>query len=112
MMQIRVEPYTSQHKQAWDDMIAHSRNGVFLFFRDYMEYHIDRFQDASLLFFDERNLLLAVLPANRNGDQVISHGGLTFGGLISRHNLGASTMLELFDILRIWLSGQGVSTLL
>ena len=111
MMHIRVEPYTSQHKKIWDEMIAQSRNGVFLFFRDYMEYHNDRFQDASLLFFDERNLL-AVLPANRNGDQVVSHGGLTFGGVITRDNLGASAMLDLFDVLREWLRGQGVSTLL
>jgi Acetyltransferase (GNAT) domain len=111
MLHIRIEPYTSQHKQSWDEMIAHSRNGVFLFFRDYMEYHVNRFQDASLLFFDG-NDLLAVLPANRNGDQVVSHGGLTFGGVISRHSLGASGMLELFDVLRIWLHGQGVSTLL
>lgn len=110
-MHIRVEPYTSQHRQIWDEMIAHSRNGVFLFFRDYMEYHSDRFQDASLLFFDEHSLL-AVLPANRNGDQLVSHGGLTFGGVISRHSLGASAMLELFDTLREWLRAQGVRSLL
>ena len=110
-MHIRVEPYTSQHKQVWNEMIARSRNGVFLFFRDYMEYHSDRFQDASLLFFDEHSLL-AVLPANRNGDQVVSHGGLTFGGVISSRNLGASTMLELFDTLREWLRAQGVRSLL
>src|SRR5579859_7022678 len=110
-MHIRIEPYAFQHKQVWDEMIARSRNGVFLFFRDYMEYHSDRFQDASLLFFDEHSLL-AVLPANRNGDQVVSHGGLTFGGVISRHNLGASVMLELFDTLREWLRAQGVRSLL
>ena len=110
-MHIRVEPYTSQHKQIWDEMIAQSRNGVFLFFRDYMEYHVNRFQDASLLFFDQQNLL-AVLPANRSGNQVVSHGGLTFGGVISRQNLGASAMLELFDVLQGWLHSQGVSTLL
>ena len=111
MMEIRVEPYTSQHKQIWDEMIAHGRNGVFLFFRDYMEYHNDRFQDASLLFFDGHSLL-AVLPANRNEDQVVSHGGLTFGGVISRHNFGAIAMLELFDVLRGWLHSEGVRTLL
>ena len=110
-MPIRVQPYASEHKQIWDEMIAQSRNGVFLFYRDYMEYHSDRFQDSSLLFFDESNLL-GVLPANRNGNQVVSHGGLTFGGVISRHNLGATAMLELFDVLRGWLRGQGVSTLL
>jgi len=111
MTRVRVESYTSKHKQIWDEMIAQSRNGVFLFFRDYMEYHSDRFQDASLLFFDEHSLL-AVMPANRNGEQVVSHGGLTFGGVISGHNLGASAMLEVFDAMRGWLQGQGVRTLL
>lgn len=111
MTRIRIEPYSSQHKQIWDEMIAQSRNGVFLFFRDYMEYHRDRFRDASLLFFEDHNLL-AVLPANRNGNQVISHGGLTFGGVISRDNLGGSAMLELFDVLVGWLRNQEVSALL
>jgi Acetyltransferase (GNAT) domain len=111
MMQIRVESYGPQHKQIWDEMIAHSRNGVFLFCRDYMEYHNDRFQDASLLFFNDRDLL-AVLPANRDGDRIVSHGGLTFGGVVSRHNLGASAMLELFDVLRECLRAQGARNLL
>jgi hypothetical protein len=110
-MRIRVATYSSQHKQIWDEMIARSRNGVFLFLRDYMEYHSDRFQDASTLFFDEHKPL-AVFPANRSGDLVISHGGLTFGGVISGNNVGASAMLELFDALCGWLRGQGVKTLL
>jgi hypothetical protein len=111
MTHICVERYTPQHKQIWNEMIARSRNGVFLFFRDYMEYHSDRFPDASLLFFDGHSLL-GVLPANRNGDQIVSHGGLTFGGVISQDKLGASAMLGLFDALRGWLRGQGVRALL
>ena len=111
MTSIRVEVYSPQHKQIWDDMIARSRNGVFLFFRDYMEYHIDRFPDASLLFCDKHDLL-AVLPASRTGDQIVSHGGLTFGGVISQHTLGASAMLALFEAMANSLRGQGVRTLL
>ncbi len=111
MTDIRVESYSAQHKQIWDEMIAQSRNGVFLFFRDYMEYHSDRFQDASLLFF-EGNRLLAVVPANRSGDQVISHGGLTFGGVVSELNLSASGTLELFRVMLDWLRTSGVRTLL
>lgn len=110
MTDIRIERYAPQHKKIWDEIITQSRNGVFLFFRDYMEYHSDRFQDASLLFFDGESLL-AVLPANRTSDQVISHGGLTFGGVVSRDNFGASATLELFDALQEWLHGQGVCTL-
>jgi hypothetical protein len=51
-----------------------------LFHRDFMEYHSDRFQDYSLLIFEE-DKLIAVLPANRVEDR-LSHQGLTYGGLV------------------------------
>jgi uncharacterized protein (DUF486 family) len=41
----------------------------------------DRFQDYSLLIFEE-DKLIAVLPANRVGETVYSHQGLTYGGLV------------------------------
>src|ERR1039458_10102236 len=64
---MRVELYTPQHKQAWDEFVAGSRNGTFLVHRDHMEYHRDRFCDSSLLVFDDRGRLVALLPANRDG---------------------------------------------
>ena len=48
-----------------------------------MEYHADRFTDYSLLVYDG-NKLLALLPANRSGDVLYSHAGLTYGGVIAR----------------------------
>lgn len=49
-----------------------------------MEYHSDRFEDASLLIYDD-NKLVGLLPANRSrrdAATVESHGGLTYGGLL------------------------------
>ena len=49
-----------------------------------MEYHSDRFEDASLLICDN-NKPLGLLPANRSrrdAATVESHGGLTYGGLL------------------------------
>jgi hypothetical protein len=46
-----------------------------------MEYHFDRFQDFSLLVFEGKELV-SVLPANRVGDTVFSHQGLTYGGFV------------------------------
>ena len=47
-----------------------------------MEYHADRFEDASVLVYQDGRVL-ALLPANVAGTTIESHGGLTFGGLIS-----------------------------
>ena len=61
---VKICVYEKGYKPVWDEFILKSKNGTFLFFRDYMEYHADRFTDHSLLFF-EGDRLLAVLPASR-----------------------------------------------
>ena len=54
----------------------------FLFYRDYMDYHRDRFADHSLMVY-RGGKLVALLPANRAADgTLISHEGLTYGGLV------------------------------
>jgi hypothetical protein len=48
-----VERYSEVRKAAWDNFVRRSKIGTFLFLRDYMDYHRDRFQDHSLLIWDE-----------------------------------------------------------
>jgi hypothetical protein len=107
---ISVERYTPEHKPFWDEFVRRSKNGVFLFFRDYMDYHADRFIDQSLVFFQEERPI-ALLPANRAGHALVSHGGLTFGGMVSDDRMRTPLMLELFDALQAHLIDAGVSRL-
>jgi hypothetical protein len=102
--------YNNNYKSSWDEFIKNSKNGTFLFFRDYMEYHSNRFEDFSLMFF-ESNRLLAVMPANIVGDILYTHGGLTFGGIISDKSMKVTTMLSIFDILSEYLKMQGIKKL-
>ena len=82
----------------------------FLFERGYMEYHADRFEDASLLVEDD-GALVGVLPANRDDTTVWSHQGLTFGGLLSSGSMGARRTLEAFEAVSEWLRAAGVTKL-
>lgn len=77
----RYDPATD--RIFWDDFVGRSRNGTFLFRRDYMDYHSDRFDDWSLVAYDGRGRIAALLPANRTGDTLHSHQGLTYGGWIT-----------------------------
>ena len=108
---IKVIRYEPQFKQEWDNFIANSKNGNFLFNRSYMEYHADRFVDYSLMFFDECERLAGVLPASIHNDTVISHGGLTYGGVISDSVMTTADMLHLFDSLLNHLRGDGLKRL-
>jgi hypothetical protein len=104
---IKVKTYDRDDGPVWDDFIDKSKNGSFLFFRDYMDYHADRFVDHSLMFYED-NRLVAVIPANLKNDQLISHGGLTYGGVISDSKMKVGRMLQVFEALRAHLRRLGV----
>jgi hypothetical protein len=76
-----IRLYNSDDYAIWNNFISSAKNATFLFHRDFMEYHSDRFQDFSMLVFKE-NKLISLLPANRVGDTVFSHQGLTYGGFV------------------------------
>jgi Acetyltransferase (GNAT) domain len=106
---LRVERYEPKWQPVWDEFVSRSKNGVFLFQRSYMEYHADRFIDNSLLFFDG-DKLIALLPANRREDALVSHAGLTFGGFVTDHRMKTPVMLQLFDALKAHCRDVGVTT--
>lgn len=103
----RFSRYDASHQLEWDDFIMRSRNGTFIFLRNYMDYHSDRFIDYSLFCYRD-NRLLAVMPAHyveyKNGSVFMSHGGLTYGGFVISDHMTTVAMLELFDALTVYLA--------
>ncbi|OIQ17302.1 MAG: GNAT family N-acetyltransferase [Flavobacterium sp. MedPE-SWcel] len=94
----RIEKYDSLYHKMWNDFVESSKNGTFLFHRDFMEYHKDRFEDYSLMIFDEQKLV-AIFPANREGDTVYSHKGLTYGGLVYGNKIKLSGVIKIYNSL-------------
>lgn len=94
--------YSRDKKNEWNAFLKNSKNGLFLFDRDYIEYHSDRFIDFSLMFYN-KDELIALLPANIADNVLVSHGGLTFGGFITDLEMKTSSMLILFDELKDYL---------
>ena len=99
--------YTPEKQAEWDAFIAQSKNGTFLMFRGYMDYHSDRFTDCSLMFY-LKGKLYAVLPANICENTLFSHQGLTYGGLVMDEKCTAANVLQLFEEMNVWLKGVGV----
>lgn len=109
---MKVMPYATESQELWNRFVTQAKNGIFLFFRGYMEYHADRYQDNSLLIFDQEDHLVGLFPASRHGDEVVSHGGLTYGGIISHSDMKISTMLCVFDALLTYLHSAGFRKLI
>ncbi|MBR5102716.1 MAG: GNAT family N-acetyltransferase [Muribaculaceae bacterium] len=94
--------------QEWDNHVKNSKNGTFLHLRSFIDYHGDRFEDCSLMAYDNRDKLVAVFPANRRGDTLSSHDGLTYGGwVLPLKHLDVVTMLEVMEAACNWAREHG-----
>lgn len=113
---IEVVAYEPELENRWNQFVETAKNGHFMFDRRYMDYHRDRFPDRSLVFM-KKDKVVALLPAHGpTGDDcdpgsIISHGGLSFGGLISGRAMNARLMLDVVDALLAFMHENGWSHL-
>ena len=108
---ITIKPYLSENQAIWNEFIENSKNGIFMFNRNFMEYHSDRFIDNSLMFFDNDNLI-AVLPMNIRDKVLYSHQGLTYGGFITDEKMKQHKMLECFEALKQYMQANNIEKLI
>lgn len=106
-----VVRYTGLKKQEWDTFVDEAKNGVFLFKRDYMDYHADRFVDCSLMIY-KGGRLMALLPANISSGVLYSHQGLTFGGILHSVKSTAVDILDAFKAVDLYVAELGVKQVL
>jgi hypothetical protein len=104
---VKICVYSASDQDKWDDFIAKSKNGTFLFFRDYMDYHSDRFRDHSLIISNEKGRIISLLPANTREDTLASHEGLTYGGFITDDRMTVPVMMDVFNNVTQYLTIRG-----
>ena len=110
MKNYTIRQYKEEDLDVWNAFVSVAKNATFLFNRDFMEYHKDRFNDFSLLVFDEEKLV-AILPANRVEDAVFSHFGLTYGGLVLGNKAKLSTTISIFRSILFFLNENKIEKL-
>ena len=110
MKNYSVQRYQESDYGNWNTFIGNAKNATFLFHRDFMEYHRNRFRDYSLIVLDGEKWL-AVLPANVVGNEVFSHQGLTYGGLVYDENLKLVSVIEIFKSILSFLNHSQIEKL-
>jgi hypothetical protein len=81
MASVVIKRFEKADTVLWNSFVKEAKNATFLFDRGYMDYHADRFKDHSLLLFADGKLK-ALFVANENNNEIISHEGLSYGGLL------------------------------
>lgn len=103
----QISRYTAEDATVWNQFVAQSKQGTFLFDRRYMDYHADRFTDCSWIV-RRGNSVRALLPANIVGSTLLSHQGLTYGGLLTDHKAKTTDVCQMFLELNSTLRDNGI----
>lgn len=102
-----IKRYTKEQENEWNMFVAQSKNGTFLFDRQYMDYHSNRFNDHSLMVY-RSGKLYALLPGNVADETFYSHQGLTFGGLVMNEKATTVDVINVFNLINNSLRSDGL----
>lgn len=103
---IFIKRYTEEQKEEWNQFNASAKNTLFMFDRNYMDYHKNRFLDHSLMFYQDDELI-AILPMSEKDAVLTSHGGLTYGGFIVGTKMKQHIMNECMEELILYAKENG-----
>ena len=110
MKNYAIKQYQENDYENWNAFIGQAKNATFLFNRDFMDYHKDRFRDYSLIVLDGEKWV-AVLPANVVGNEVFSHQGLTYGGLVYDEKIKLASIIRIFKSILSFLNDNKMDKL-
>ena len=96
-MAYQVIRYSPNCENEWNAFLKNSRNSTFLFNRNFMDYHADRFEDHSVLVYGDQGEIVACFPANEKDGVIYAHQGLTYGGLVQNEEDKLQKTIQLWS---------------
>lgn len=107
---MEVTFYSPEHRLAWNQFLDEVKSPFFFYKREFVEYHSDRFQDASTIVW-EGGKIVALIPCSRTGDQIVAHGGLTFGSFVLSDQRNSFFRQVFASVVEFW-KQSGISDLI
>ena len=107
---LKIRRYDPTLKPVWDNFLENCKNATFLFKRDFMDYHKNRFEDFSIMIYNG-NKLIALVPGNIDLNNVYSHQGLTYGGILIQSDSKFTEYLEIFSEVLRFLKKKSINSL-
>ncbi len=95
-MTLQVRLYDSAQAEQWDTFCSSSHQATFLHTRKFLAYHGQRFMDRSLVI-EQNQRLVGLFPAAehpQDNNIVVSHPGITYGGIIQNGGLTGAHMVD------------------
>ena len=99
---MKITQFSESQSPQWDEFLKSCPMGTFLHSRKFLSYHETRFKDESVIICDEDDTWLGIFPAAidlEDSSQIISHPGITYGGVLNQGKLIGSEMVEALSLI-------------
>lgn len=98
----------------WDEFCKQCDQTTFLHTRSYLAYHENRFKDRSLVISADKRIVGIFVSAESPVDSslIISHPGLTYGGILHGGYLRGEKMIETLELLMKFYKSLGYKKIL
>ena len=113
-MKFQLQPYSDSDASDWDQFISSTTQSTFIHTRKFLGYHGSRFKDKSLLIHRDGRLM-GLFPAAEHPQEkstIVSHPGVTFGGLLCPSNIRGELLLSALEQLIKHYRDNGYSKLI
>lgn len=113
-MSLRLHLFTESDAVAWDAFCIKAYPSTFLHSRRFLSYHGERFRDLSLIIEDDGRWVGLFPAAQHPTDSscVVSHPGITFGGVLHQGDLVGERMISALTLICQHYANQGFSRLI
>jgi hypothetical protein len=97
---MEVRPYVADDAETWDRFTDEAHQSTFLHSRRFLSYHGDRFRDLSLVIENDGKWIGLFPAAQHSTDDtcVVSHPGITYGGVLHQGTLKGERMIAVLDL--------------
>ena len=112
-MSLELLEYRDEMAADWDSFCAGAVNATLLHTRCFLSYHGERFTDASLVLVEDGRWV-GLLPAAQlpgRPDNIVSHPGATFGGLVHDGRLLGHRTIDALSAAKSYFAARGATTL-
>ena len=81
---MKIRKYNKDYYKAWDNFVISSNNGTIFHLQKFLNYHPKGRFSWHHLIFEEKDNIIALLPAQLKGDKLISPAGASFGSFVTQ----------------------------
>jgi Acetyltransferase (GNAT) domain len=111
---LELRPYTPTNSDTWDEFCDSAFQATFLHSRRFLSHHGDRFRDLSLII-ENKGRWVGLFPAAQHPSDVVcvvSHPGITYGGILHQGELRGAGMLTALELICEYYANQGYAKLI